>query len=297
MNRASVAGIVVAAYGRHSVVVTAEHDRLVCVTRGRRTDLVVGDRVQSRATGGGTGVIERIEPRRNAFSRADSRRVKRIAANVDQIGYVIAPQPPFSESLLVRALAAAAKADARALIIVNKRDLLDAMAEIEPRLAVYERLGYRVLRIAPKPEPSQARDALLPLLAGQTTALAGQSGMGKSTLVNALIPQAELQTREISKALGTGRHTTTFTRAFELPQGGTVIDTPGFQTFGIEHLSASEFQHTLPDFEPLLGRCRFHNCKHAEEPGCAVRAAARSGLLDARRYALYREIAAELHWG
>jgi ribosome biogenesis GTPase len=164
------------------------------------------------------------------------------------------------------------------------------MAAIELRLAVYESLGYPVVRIAAKAEPDATRERLRPLLGGRTTLLLGQSGMGKSTLVNLLVPDAALATQAISEALQTGRHTTTFTRAFDLAGGGRLIDSPGFQVFGLAHLSTSELEHGLREFEPLLGRCRFHNCTHRHEPGCAIRAAVASGAIDTRRFALYTQL-------
>jgi ribosome biogenesis GTPase / thiamine phosphate phosphatase len=162
---------------------------------------------------------------------------------------------------------------------------------MEPRLAVYEQLGYRVVRVASKADPQGAVAALSPLLAGRTTLLLGQSGMGKSTLVNLLVPGADMATQAISEVLQAGRHTTTFTRAFELPgHGGWLIDSPGFQLFGIAHLSATEVEHGMREFKPLLGQCRFYNCTHLREPGCAIRSAVADGAIDARRHALYAQL-------
>jgi ribosome biogenesis GTPase len=157
------------------------------------------------------------------------------------------------------------------------------------REAVYAALGYPVIGTAAKAQP----ESLQPLrerLHGRRTLLLGQSGMGKSTLVNALIPGVEQQTAAISEALASGRHTTTFTRAFELPDGGWIVDSPGFQTFEIAHLSSWQLMHAMPEFRPLLGQCRFNDCKHREEPGCAIRTAADEGRLDSLRYNLFAEI-------
>ena len=286
------AALVLASFGRHFVVRTEDGRELAAVARGRRTDIATGDRVAVGALGSGQAVIERTEPRRNEFKRSDAFRVKRIAANLDQVGVVVAPEPPFSEELLLRVLLAAEAEHIAVALVVNKHDLAVARAAIEPRIAVYRALGYPVFDCAAKRAPEQTRALLAPWLRDRTTLLLGQSGMGKSTLVNCLVPDAGLRTRSISEALAAGRHTTTFTRLFALPDagGGAIIDSPGFQTFGLEHLSASQREHAMPEFVPLLGRCRFHNCSHRDEPGCAVRAAAESGAIDERRYRLFLRV-------
>ena len=285
--------LVIAAYGRQFWLRPdgGKGPARVAVTRGRRTDVVAGDRVTWNALGGDQAVIESVLPRDNALRRSDERREKTIAANLDQAAVVISGEPPFSEELLVRVLVAAQREGIAVLLIATKADVPGALESIAPRLAVYEHLGYRVLRVAAKACPEQTRAVLMPELAGRTTLLLGQSGMGKSTLVNLLIPEAAMATREISEALQTGRHTTTFTRSFELPGGsGRLIDSPGFQVFGLAHLSISELAHGLREFQPLLGRCRFHNCSHRHEPGCAVRDAVEAGRIDRRRHALYVQL-------
>jgi ribosome biogenesis GTPase len=287
--------LVVASFGRHFVVRCADGALLTAVTRGKRGELSVGDRVAVTGLGSGQAVIDTLHRRRNEFKRSDAMRAKRLAANVDQVAAVIAAQPPFSEELLLRVLVEARVQGIDAALVVNKSDLVAERAAIEPRVAAYRVLGYRVLDCAAKADPAGTRASLLPWLVGRTTLLLGQSGMGKSTLVNCLVPDAQLHTQEISQALASGRHTTTFTRLFTLPgaQDGSIIDSPGFQTFGLEHLSASQRAHAMPEFGPLLGRCRFHNCSHREEPGCALRAAAESGEIDERRYRLFTRLVDE----
>ena len=283
-------GLLIAAYGRQFIVQTTEGERLVCVTRARNHDFAVGDQTVVRSTGGGCGVIETRLTRRNEFKRSDARRTKVLAANVDAIACVIAPDPPFSEALLMRVLASAHEAEIEPAIIVNKSDLLEASVRIAPRLAVYRRLGYRIFNLAPGPDPSGAAQTVQPWLAGRLTAVVGQSGMGKSTLINALVPGADLATQTISEALGTGRHTTTFTKAFQLHNGGWIIDSPGFQEFVLGHLSDSQLAHSIPEIQEHMGACRFSNCRHLEEPDCAVRAAVANGSIDARRMQIWREL-------
>ena len=284
---------VLAAHGRQFLLrVDGGGDR-VAVTRGRRGDVVAGDRVAWRELGAGQAVIEDVLPRRNLLRRSDQRREKALAANLDQAAVVLSGEPPFSEELLVRVLVAAEREGIACLLLATKADVPHAMAAIEPRLAVYEALGYPVLRVAAKAEPDATRARLAPVLGGRTTLLLGQSGMGKSTLVNLLVPDAALATQAISEALQTGRHTTTFTRAFDLAGGGRLIDSPGFQVFGLAHLSTSELEHGVREFVPLLGKCRFHNCTHRHEPGCAIRAEVEAGRVEARRPVLSGRSGAE----
>jgi len=277
-----------ARHGHRLLVLPDGGARLTAVTRGRRNDLTVGDRVQVRELGAGQAVIESVLPRRNLIQRSDAWRAKPLAANVDQVAVVIAPSPPFSDDLLSRVLIEAGAQDVPVALIANKADLFAASPQIEPRLALYRSLGYPVFAVSARSDPAGCVASLSAWLAGRSTLLTGQSGMGKSTLVNCLVPDAGLRTQAISTALDAGRHTTTFTRLFELPAplSGRLIDSPGFQNFGLEHLSVSQQQHAMPECRALLGQCRFHSCTHRDEPGCEIRSAVQEGRIDARRYAL-----------
>jgi len=286
--------LVVAAHGRQFWLHDEHGAPWQAVTRGRQADVITGDQVLWSAVGVGQAVIESVCPRSNLLRRSDSHRTKALAANLDQAAIVVSGEPPFSEELLLRVLIAAECEGIRCLLIATKADLPDAQARVEPRLRVYESLGYPVIRIAAKDRPQEAIDILSAVLASRTTLLLGQSGMGKSTLVNLLVPGAELRTQAISTALQTGRHTTTFTRAFELANGGWLIDSPGFQVFGLAHLSSSQIEHGLREFVPLLGQCRYHNCSHGHEPQCAIRQAVAEGRIDARRHALFRQLRDEV---
>jgi ribosome biogenesis GTPase len=262
--------------------------RLGAVTRSRRSDLAVGDRVLITDLGSGQAVVESVESRRNLIRRSDAWRTKPLAANVDQVAMVVAPSPPYSDELLSRVLIEAASQQVPVAIVANKADLHDTDPAFVARLALYRSLGHPVVAVSAGRDAAETVSTLAALLEGRTTLLAGQSGMGKSTLVNALVPDAGLRTQMISAALDAGRHTTTFTRLFELPAPlrGRIIDSPGFQNFGLEHLSSSQQLHAMPECAALLGRCRFHSCTHRDEPGCAIRQGVETGAVDPRRYAL-----------
>ncbi len=283
----TIDAVVCASFGRsHALRVAADGALLAAVTRGKRGEVAVGDRVTARSTSPGHAVIESVEPRRNEIRRSDGARSKVLAANVDQAAMVIAAEPPYDEGLLLRVMIACETAGVPLLVIGNKLDLPGA-ERLTTRLAVFEAIGYRTLRIAARPDPDGARAALVPLLEGRTTLMLGESGMGKSTLVNLLAPDAVQSTAEVSKALSAGRHTTTASRAFELPGRARLIDSPGFQTFGLDHLSSSQRVHGMREFVPLLGRCRYGNCSHRTEPGCAIRDAVGAGSIDRLRYELF----------
>ena len=292
---AAETALVTASYGRHYLVRPSEGGgELIAVSRGKRTEACVGDLVTIRRTAEGQAVIESITPRRNRILRSDQWRSKLLAANVDQAGIVVSGDPPFSEALLMRMLIALESAGIGAALIANKSDLVEAARAIAGRIAAYRALGYEVFEIAAGARPREAREQLGTWLAGRTTLLIGQSGMGKSTLVNTLVPDADLRTQAISAALSSGRHTTTFSRMFDVPgevaRDARIVDTPGFQSFGLAHLSESQRMHAMREFAPLLGRCRFNNCRHHDEPGCAIRDAASRGEIDALRYRLYLRI-------
>ena len=287
-------GLVVATHGRHVVVETPEGQRVHCHARGKKSELVVGDRVRWLPTGD-EGVVESMEPRRNLLLRQDDWRTKSFAANLDQLLILVAGEPMFSESQLTRALIAAQDAGIPAIIGLNKIDLPVADLARE-RLAPYVRMGIQVVELALKTQADTSRETLAKLLASQTTLILGPSGMGKSTLINLLIPEASAQVGEISKALAAGRHTTTATSWYWLDtaRSGALIDSPGFQEFGLRQIAPEELAALMPDIAQFLGHCRFGNCTHRQEPNCAVTDAVRSGGISASRYRIYGELFEEL---
>lgn len=293
--------LVVGSHGRHVVIETPEGERLLAHSRGKKSACVVGDRVRW-APAGDEAVVEALSPRRNLLMRQDEWRSKSFAANLDQLLIMLAGEPMFSESQLNRALIAAEDAGIRAVLLLNKVDLPTGELARE-RLAPYRAMGLTVLETSLKAQPEAALALLGPVLAGHTTLVLGPSGMGKSTLINLMLPQAQAQVGEISQALNAGRHTTTTTTWYWLGDAaegqarGALIDSPGFQEFGLMHITPQRLPELMPDLRAQLGHCRFYNCTHRHEPGCGVREAVDRGEISPTRYRLYEALWDELEAG
>ncbi len=308
---------VIAAHGRHFLLMCPDEMELVAVTRARRQDIVVGDQVKVRVTGDQSAVIESRAARRNQMTRSDSWKSKTLAANLDQAAYVIASDPPYSEELLLRVQLAADLEQVSFAVIANKTDLADAHRVLSPRLNLLRSLGVTVFELSALADEDAGLDQLRHWLSHKTTLLLGQSGMGKSTLLNRLVPEAQMRTQNISQRLSSGKHTTSFVRLFALAPSqdlsqdliqesapmdrsaapaktmasSLLIDSPGFQQFGLEHLSVAQLRYGALEF--IAGedqRCRFGNCKHLDEPGCAIRGQVERGKIDPIRYQHFRNI-------
>lgn len=300
-------GLVVSSHGRHCVVETPDGERRICHPRGKRSQTVVGDLVDwlpAPAGQGREGTIERVQERRNLFYRQDEIRTKSFAANLDQILILLAAEPVFSEMQLARALIAAEGAGIAALVALNKRDLVAPFARAWERLQPYREMAERgevqVLGLSLGQEPDAAKQLLAPLLHGRTTLVLGPSGVGKSTLVNLLVPGAAVLTAEISQALNSGKHTTTSTALYwtDAARSTAVIDSPGFQEFGLHHIEPMQLARCMPDIAAHASDCKFYNCTHLHEPGCGVISAVKSGPsasgISAIRYSIYSELFGEL---
>ncbi|WP_421954635.1 ribosome small subunit-dependent GTPase A [Polaromonas sp.] len=297
-------GLVVAGFGRHVLVETASGDRVICHPRGKKNQALVGDRIRWLPTQD-EGTIEKIETRSNLFYRQDEMRTKSFAANLDQVLILIAAEPEFSESQLTRALIAAEAERITPIIALNKSDLSEPFGRAWTKLAPYRAMGYRMLPLAVKPKFDAAENAaqtaeLMELLRGKKTLVLGPSGAGKSSLTNLLIPQAKVLTAEISQALNSGKHTTTSTTLYWVDEARTtaLIDSPGFQEFGLNHIQPMQLATLMPDLKAHAQNCKFYNCTHLHEPGCGVisevNLAGGQGNISASRYRLYSELFAEL---
>ena len=286
-------GLVVGNFGRQYLVELDGSEILTCVPRGRRSSIACGDRVEILRTRPGQGVVEAVDPRSTLLYRSDQFRQKLVAANVTQIVTVLAVVPSFYEELLNRCLVAAEHQQLACLIVLNKFDLAKEDSTAVDRLRLYTDLGYRVIPLSAKRDVSPLR----PALEGHTSVLVGQSGMGKSTIINALMPGTGAATADVSAALGSGRHTTTHARLYHLDAKSHLIDSPGMQEFGLHHLTEQDIAGAFREFRPLNGRCRFHNCRHLVEPGCAIAEAVEEGTVDMRRLDAYRKLAKEIESG
>jgi ribosome biogenesis GTPase len=285
----NAAGTIVAAFGRHYEVELADGRIATGYPRGKKSPYAVGDEVELTRD----GQIAGHGPRRSLLYRSDAYRQKLIAANATQLLLVVATDPSFSDMLLSRALVAAEQQGLATTIVLNKCDLAAALPAARKLLAPFAALGCRVVELSARLDASP----LLPLLAGQSSVLVGQSGMGKSTLTNALVPGATAATRELSTALDSGKHTTTYARLYKLPLGGTLIDSPGLQEFGLKHLTAAEIEFGFAEFRPFLGQCRFRDCQHEAEPGCAIKQALAEGIIHPRRLDHFRQFISESRHG
>jgi ribosome biogenesis GTPase len=285
-------GLVVASHGRHCMVESTDGERRICHPRGKKSQVVVGDQVEWLPSTD-QGTIEKILPRRNLFYRQDEIRTKSFAANLDQVVILLAAEPEFSQMQLARALIAAEAEHISPIIALNKSDLTDLFARALERLAPYTAMGYTVLQLAIKHGRS---GDLVERLQNKTSLILGPSGTGKSTLINQFIPNALVSTGEISHALNSGKHTTTSTNLYwvDAERKTALIDSPGFQEFGLHHIDAMQLAAYMPDLKPHVSECKFYNCTHLHEPGCGVQAAVASGEINASRFKLYGMLFAEL---
>lgn len=284
-------GRVQVSYGGHGVVCLEDRSLVDCQYRRQVGRPVCGDRVRIQRLGETTGVVEKIHPRRNRFVRADRRQRQHIvAANLDRALIVIAHKPEPSTDLVERYLLAVHSLDIEPLLVVNKVDLptpklsghsANALAHLDH----YRRLGYTVVGTSCKGEPGVRE--LAPELAGRTSILVGQSGVGKSSLVRQLLPDLEIQIGRLSEVTGKGTHTTTATTLYALPGDGFLMDSPGVWEYGLWKLENEQLDRGFIEFRPHLEHCRFNDCRHASEPGCAVKSAVDSGHIEAWRYASY----------
>ena len=272
--------------GQSSLVKTQDHRVWECLTTKQQDRLCCGDRVTIDILNEKQCALSELLPRRTLLYRADPFKKKLIAANITQIAIVTAIEPAFSDELISRVLAAATINHIGIFIVLNKTDLQEGYQAARQQLAVFENMGIDIVETSTE----QPLQPLLYRLFSEVTLLIGQSGMGKSTILNRLIPSANALTREVSVALNSGKHTTTASTFYQIPDHPKLIDSPGLQQFGLYGYEKSEIEQAFIEFRPYIGHCRFNNCSHLEEPDCAIRQAVESGAITQRRLDIFHKI-------
>lgn len=280
-------GLIVSSYGRQFIV-EYQGQQYKAVTKGKKTEFVVGDQVKLNLINDQQVQILELIPRENLIYRSDQNRSKIIASNLDQIIIVIAIKPNFNQNFLDSCLICAESSEITPLILINKMDLPESAEFAKKIQQLYgQELGYSILELSAVDNCQQ----LAPHLNGKRNLLIGQSGVGKSTITNQVFPKANARTAEITKYETSGSHTTTNAALYHIATDTDLIDCPGLQEFGLFHLEITEFAEYFPDLRNYLGKCKFSNCLHLNEPNCAITAAVKTGLIQAHRYAFYKRIA------
>lgn len=295
---ASETGIIVSRYGQHADLLTSENEIVRCHIRRTVDSLVTGDKVQWRpmlqSQDGMRGIIEAMHERESLLSRPDYYDgLKPVAANIDQIFVISSVLPSFTTQIIDRYIVACEAIDIEPIIVLNKADLLteidaDERALIEQRLADYRAIGYQVLWVSSKTADGMAE--LNSMLSEHISIVVGQSGVGKSSIVNQLLPEVATETKEVSTNSGLGQHTTTVATWYPLKSGGALIDSPGIREFALWHLEPEQVASGYIDFQPYLGACKFKDCKHKNDPGCALQEAVEQGEILPWRLENYHRI-------
>ena len=284
-------GRIITRYGAQVDVENDEHTVYRCLFRRNLPSPVCGDRVVWQAGKNQTGVVVAVEDRQSLLERPDAdNQIKPVAANIDQILVVAAPPPALDIDLINSYLVAAEKTGISPILVINKIDLLkkDSLKKLQKRLKPYESIPYTVIYASC--ETSHGLDDLVKSLQSKTSILVGQSGVGKSSLIQKLLPDEELKVGELSESSGLGRHTTTATRLYHFPAGGELIDSPGVRSFRLGHVSRTQLTEGFIEFRPYLGQCKFSDCRHKVEPECAIREAVETGNISQERYDGYQRL-------
>lgn len=289
-------GRIASHFGANFSVQDTQGNYILCLSRRNLPKLVCGDYVTWQSIGGHEGVIVALEPRQTLLARPGyHKQLKPIAANIDQILVVIAPQPSIDEDLINRYLVAATLTEITPVIVLNKVDLLNAkeLEKIQQRLKIYAQLGYEVVHAST--HQKQGLKELLNTLENKTSIFVGQSGVGKSSLIKAILPESAVRIGELSRATGLGKHTTTVSTLYPLAHNGAIIDSPGIREFGLGQFETVQIAQGFVEFQSLIPQCKFNDCTHHAEPGCAVRQAVDSGVVQKARYDSYLRIVNSPH--
>lgn len=291
-------GLVIAHYGNQIDVECQQGEQtgsiFRCHLRANLDTLVTGDQVIWRA-GNPTGIVVANTDRKSVLSRPDAHgQLRPVAANIDYIVLVIAPEPEPHANLIDRYLVAAESVNITPLILLNKVDLLDDhnRESIDQLLSIYPQIGYQTLEASTKTQDGLR--GLTSLLQGRTSVFVGQSGVGKSSLINTLLPGVDIRVGSLSKGQAKGTHTTTTAKLFHFPNGGNLIDSPGIREFGLWHMDREQVLNGFVEFRPYLGRCKFRDCRHQSEPGCELLQAVTEGKISQRRLESFEHIANSL---
>ncbi|PIE83433.1 MAG: ribosome small subunit-dependent GTPase [Candidatus Contendobacter odensis] len=292
---AAQTGLVITHYGANLVVENRQRQLYHCTVRQNLGRLACGDRVIWQASSKTEGVVVAVTGRRSLLTRPDYHgQPKPVAANLDTVAIVLAPKPDLSEALIDRYLVAISAIGARGLLVLNKLDLLDktTLAMLRERLAEYEKIGYPLLLASS--HTAHGLDTLRDRLCGHVSLLVGQSGVGKSSLIKALLPDRDIRIQAVSATTGHGAHTTTASTLYHLPDGGDLIDTPGVRSFELGKITLTTLDQGFPELSAHFGHCQFSDCRHAVEPDCALRTAVSRGEISQRRLDSYRQLRTEL---
>ncbi len=287
-------GLIICRYSKHFEVEALEGDDQGfvhrCVARNNLGTLVAGDKVVWRAGSDKTGVIESRLERSSILERPDNfGNLKAVAANINQMLIVIACEPAPQPNLIDRYLVAAELMNIRPVLVLNKADLINSenTCDLSTLLERYSKLGYQTTKIISSRHQKAELSNLPKLVDQRTSIVVGQSGVGKSSFINTLLPNAQLEVGELSHASGEGTHTTTKAKLFHLPGGGQLIDSPGIRDFSLWHINIAQLQQGFIEISSLLGSCKFRNCQHELEPGCAILSAVQQGIITPERFNSY----------
>jgi len=286
-------GIVIIRHGRNLLVANERQHLIPCLFRQNLGQIVCGDRVIWHQTGDNEGVVTALQPRTTLLSRPDySGREKALAANLTQLLIVAAPEPPPTGYLLDQYFAAAENIGLGAVLLLNKADLLTIDHPLRRNAATYAEIGYTVIEVSSKQMSGMHK--LQQQLQHQTSMLVGQSGVGKSSLVNALLPEQDIAVGQLSETSGLGKHTTSSATLYFLPQGGSLIDSAGVRSFRLMITERRQLEKGFREFHDYLGRCRFSDCSHTHEPGCALIEAVEEGAISPWRLRHFLQMAKNL---